>query len=189
MLTMQGIIVRQNSFNQGSKKKEKKPLPDETVEDYLERSCGHVELTDEMKDKLKLCNPDITEKDMREMYSTLYNEHVLNFRILIECLKTATNMLATNYKREQRFQNKCWLHQYKKLGKELIKISDNDDDGYLKLFLEEKKTCKTSDFTKFLNDRMNKWNAFIKEKKNVAYAELKEALESGTMKKKKKGKN
>ncbi|CAG9481879.1 unnamed protein product [Plasmodium vivax] len=185
MLTMRGTIVKQEVSNPETKKRNKKPLPDETVEDYLERSCGQVELTEEMQDKLKSCDPDITEKDMCKMYSKLYNEHISNFRHLVECLKTATDMLGTNYKQDPSFQKKCWFHQYNKLGRDLIRLSDNDDDGGLKVFLQEKKTCKTSDFTKFLNDRMKTWNAFIKEKKKVAYAELKEALQSGTLKKSK----
>ncbi|EUD64514.1 hypothetical protein C922_05122 [Plasmodium inui San Antonio 1] len=185
---MRGTIVKQNSSNEGTKKRNKIPLTDETVEEYLERSCGHVQLTQEMENRLKSCHPDITTQDMCKIYSTLYNEHVSNFRHLLECLKMATAMLATKYKQEQNFQKKCWFNQYKKLGRDLIRLSDNDDDGRLKLYLQKKETCKTSDFIKILNDSIETWNAFIKEKKKVAYDELDEALKNVTLRKE-RGKN
>eukprot|EP00366_Plasmodium_knowlesi_P004402 XP_002261900.1 hypothetical protein, conserved in Plasmodium species [Plasmodium knowlesi strain H] len=141
-----------------------------------------------MKDRLKSCHPHITEEDMFKWYSTLYNDHVSIFKDLIERLNVATHMLAANCKQDKCFQNKCRSHLYKKLGKELIKLSDKDDDGGFKRFLKESKICSTSDFTKFLEDSMNAWNDFIKEHEEVAYAELKEALQSGTLKKT-KGKN
>ncbi|ANQ06973.1 Uncharacterized protein PCOAH_00013300 [Plasmodium coatneyi] len=179
-LTTCGPVVTQDLPNPCCKKRNNKPLPGESVEEYLDRSCGRVELTDEMMDKLKSCDPDITEEVMCAIYSTLYSQYVSNFRDLMEYLCMATSMLADIYEHDKSFQNKCWLHQHKKLGKELIKLSDKDDQGF-KQFLKETKICTKSDFVQFLDECMNRWNDFIKKHKDEAYAELTEAFRSGKL--------
>ncbi|KJP86603.1 hypothetical protein AK88_03799 [Plasmodium fragile] len=185
MFGVPGNMMTQIPWTRRCTKKNKEPLPNESVGYYMEKSCRHVKLTDEMKDKLISCGPNITEADMSKIYIALYNQHISNFRHLIECLYTACAMLSDKYKRDQSYQNKCWRHQYQKLGRECIKLTDNDDDGHLKLFLNKCTTCKTSDFIDFLNDSINRWNAFIKQHKKTTYSELKEALESGILQEKK----
>ncbi|GAW80077.1 Plasmodium exported protein, unknown function [Plasmodium gonderi] len=184
MLTLRGTVVNQNILTKESGKN-RNPLPEETVEDYLSRLSSQVELTNQLICKIQSYGPDISLKDMNFIYMILYNEHKSNWSNLLECLKNVSLMLATKYGRNASFQKKVWCSVYKKLTQDVIRESDNDGYQNLKKFLKKQTSCKTCDFIKFLNSCITSWNDFATKKKNEAYTLLCTASKSGTIESKK----
>ncbi|SBT33107.1 Plasmodium exported protein (PHIST), unknown function [Plasmodium ovale wallikeri] len=182
MRTFRGNLVNQKEFSRKTKNVYlTKCTPEETPEQFVERVCNLLQFTDELRDKLNTCGPNIPKKSMCFNYKKLYEGHRTNFVTLIEAMQALTEIMAKHYGRNEEFKVKCWRKLFKDLQKNLIRISDYEDDGGLCKFLNGRKSCKTEEFVNFLTQRIDFWNQYITTQKTEKFNQLKKYMESGVI--------
>ncbi|SBS81737.1 Plasmodium exported protein (PHIST), unknown function [Plasmodium ovale curtisi] len=182
MHTFRGNLVNQKESSRKTKNVHSTEYsPQETPEQFVEKVCIVLQFTDELSDKLNTCGPNIPKKSMCFNYRKLYEGHRANFVTLIEAMQTLTGDMAKHYGRNEKFKLKCWRKLFKDLQKNLIRMSDYDDDGGLHAFLNGRKSCKTEEFTNFLKQRIDLWNQYITTQKTEKFNQLKKYMESGVI--------